>query len=273
MATTLSEIKYVFVPAGSLVDGYVVTEDEEGNPIRLKVVSDSIPEPQGPAGPEGPQGPAGPQGNPGADGAVGPQGPQGPAGPAGADSTVAGPQGPAGPDGPQGPQGDPGPAGAQGPAGPQGPAGADGSIELGYIENVTGTKLSIPTTWTAEIPGLTVTAPAGPRPVTVEADMVVDITASPAAGGSNQFQAIICTDPANVIGTAVAYGAVQIESGGGATGVGPITLRAKGRVGVLAADTTFHVFVARGSAAGWTAEVLNGNGSTLWKSSLTAYVR
>lgn len=140
--------------------------------------------------------------------------------------------------------------------------------EIAYSENASGTTQAL-TTAMADVTGLTVVVPVNPRPVWVEAEVMLDPTALPAAG-TPAAVALQVLDQNSTIHAYAYHGLDNLIHHGGSA---YRHLSVRGRVGPVASELTLRLQALKAGDAAFAASLVHGAIAPAFKSWITATAR
>lgn len=135
--------------------------------------------------------------------------------------------------------------------------------EIAYAENATGTTMTVTTSY-LDVAGCSIVVPAHTRPVYIEGEFHVDVSASPAAATTATMSAVI-TDDLDVV---AAYSYTSFEPGNAA---GFFTCRTRVRLAPDVNQRTYRLRAIKGGNTTFAAFVMNGTTASVWKSWIAAF--
>lgn len=137
--------------------------------------------------------------------------------------------------------------------------------ELAYGKNESGTLQPLSTVL-ADIPGCVIAVPQSPRPIWLEASLIIDVVTSPAAGNTSTvsigIQSDVGGDP--LIGSAI----MPVEPGGTQ---GYMTVSIRCRIDPNTPGKTYRVQSNKGGNATFAASVMNGAIGAAFRSYIAAF--
>lgn len=142
--------------------------------------------------------------------------------------------------------------------------GSSSGIEIGYVENITGTTQTLTTSFVTL--GLSLTVPLSDRPIYIRAKCLVDCTTAATSGTSGTALMVIRDDQGSPVDL---EGDVTTFEGANGT-AGYQKLVCEGRIEAGTPARVYTIFVSKGGDSAFAARIMNGANSAQYRSSLKA---